>query len=177
MKKESKTLVNTRRLVVSAILSAVSFVIMYLGTLTGVMDLCAVVVGAVCCAFAVIELSGIWPWLVCAVTSVLCLVLLPDKFCALEYVALGGIYPILKSLFERLPAAVSWTLKAIAFNLLLTACLVVGKFIFGLKDEWVAFNIVVYLLGNITFFIFDIALTTFISYYFKRLRGKLKIRF
>lgn len=176
MKRQNTTQQYTKRLVFAAILSAVSFVFMYLGTLTGVMDLCAVVVGALCCAFAVIELGNFWPWLICAVSGVLCLVFLPDKFCALEYIALGGLYPILKSLFEKLPTAVSWVLKAVSLNIMLTLCLLVAKFLFGISDEWVAFNAVVYLLANAFFFFFDYALTVFISYYMIKLRHRLKIK-
>lgn len=176
MKKESKTLIYTRRLVAAAVLSALGFVFMYLGTLTGVMDLCAVVVGALCCAFAVIELSGFWPWLIFAVTGTLCLLLLPDKFPALEYIALGGLYPILKSLFEKLPTVISFILKAVSLNIMLTLCLLAAKFIFSISDDWVAFNPIVYLCANAFFILFDYALTVFISYYLTKLRHRLKIR-
>ena len=176
MKKHNNTLAGTKRLVLSAILAAISFVFMYLGTLTGVMDLCAVVVGALCCAFAVIEMGGIWPWMIWAVSGVLCLVFLPDKFCALEYIALGGLYPILKSLFEKLPTVISWILKAVSLNLMLTLCLFVAKYLFGISDEWVAFNLLVYLLANAFFLLFDYALTVFISYYMIKLRHRFKIK-
>ena len=170
MKKESKSLKGTKKLVISAVLSAMSFVFMYLGALTGVFDLCAAMAGAVCCAFAVIEIRGIWPWLICAVSGILCLIFLPDKFAALEYIVLGGIYPILKSFAERLPRIVSWCVKLSVFNALFALCLALAKFVFGLTDEWVAFN-----LGNVCLFMFDAALTVFASYYIRRLRGKLRL--
>ncbi len=174
MKRSSQSIAYTKRLVMSAVLCALSFVFMYIGTLTGVMDLCAVVVGALCCAFAVIELGSFWPWLVCSVSGVLCLLLLPDKFCALEYIALGGIYPILKSLFEKLPIALSWCLKAVSLNIMLTLCLIIAKFIIGIQDDWVAFNLTVYLLANGFFVLFDYSLTVFISYYINKLRHRIK---
>lgn len=177
MKKESKNLQNTKRLVAASILAAISFVFMYLGTLTGVMDLCAVVVGALCCAFAVIELKGIWPWLIFAVSGTLCLIFLPDKFCALEYIALGGLYPIIKEYLERLPGVISWVLKISVFNVLLTACLALAKFVFAVPADEIGFGIVVYLVGNAFFILFDYALTVFITYYLKRLKTRLKIKF
>lgn len=176
MKKESKALSNTKRLVMAAILCALSFIFMYLGTLSGVMDLCAVVGGALCCCFAVIELGSVWPWLVFAVTGVLCLVLLPDKFPALEYIALGGLYPILKAYFERLPRFISLIVKIAVFNLMLTVCLLIAKFILGLPSEEIGFSLAVYVLGNLFFLLFDYALTVFITYYMKKLRHRLKIR-
>ena len=174
--KSSNTIKYSKRLAVSAILAALSFVFMYIGNLTGVMDLCAVVVGALCCAYAVIELSGIWPWLVFAVSSVLCIVLLPDKFVAIEYIALGGLYPILKSFFEKLPAALSWVLKIVTLNVMLTAALLLARFLLGINEEWVAFNFVVYILANLFFILYDYALTVFITYYLKKLRHRLKLK-
>ncbi|MBE6587350.1 MAG: hypothetical protein E7647_02915 [Ruminococcaceae bacterium] len=176
MKKESKSFVRAKRLAVSALLSALSFVFMYAGALTGVFDLCAVVAGALFCAFAVIELRGIWPWLVCATTGALSLLLLPDKFVALEYIALGGIYPILKAYFERLPKVPSWAAKLGAFNVMLTLCLILARFVMGIQEEWVAFNALVYLAGNVFFVIFDYSLTVFISYYMNKLRQRMKIK-
>ena len=176
MKKESKTLVLARRLCVSGVLSALGFVIMYLGALSGVFDLCAVVVGALCCVFAVIELGGQWPWLVAIVTGTLCLLLLPDKFAALEYIALGGLYPILKSYLEKLPKILSWGLKFAVFNVMLTVCLLLAKFVMGIGDDWVRFSPVVYLLGNAFFLLYDVALTRFISFYLFKLRKTTNFR-
>ena len=176
MKKESKSFIRAKRLAFAALLSALSFVLMYAGALSGVFDLCAVVGGALCCAFAVIEMGGMWPWLVCSVTGSLSLLLLPDKFVALEYIALGGIYPIIKAYLERLPKAPGYALKVLSFNVMLTVCLLLAKFVLGIQDEWAAFNVIVYLAGNVFFLIFDYALTVFITYYVQRLRQKLKIR-
>jgi hypothetical protein len=58
---------------------------------------------------------------------------------------------------------------------LLSLCLLLAKYTLGITDEWVAFNITVYLLANAFFVLFDIALTTFISYYLRKIRVKLKI--
>ena len=176
MRKESKSYVRAKRLAFAALLSALSFVLMYAGALSGVFDLCAATIGALFCAFAVIEMGGAWPWLVCAVTGTLSLLLLPDKFVALEYLVLGGIYPILKAYFERFPKMASYALKIVSFNAMLTVCLLLAKFVMGIQDEWAALNIVVYLAANVFFLLFDYALTVFITYYLRVLRHKLKIR-
>ncbi len=157
-------------------LAALSFVLMYLGALSGVFDLCAVTVGALGCAFAVIELGGIWPWLVAAVCGTLSIILLPDKFAALEYIVLGGIYPIVKSYVERLPKIPAWLLKLIYFNVMLTLCLLAARFLIGTEEDWVTFNLIVYGAANIFFIIFDVALTMFISVYVLRLRKKFKFK-
>lgn len=170
------TFKNTLKLTISAIIAGLSFVCLYLGTVTGVFDLCAVVVGAVCIAFAVIEFGGMWPWLVCAVTSVLSFVLLPDKMVGFEYLFLGGVYPILKYYFEGKKPVVSWIFKFLYFNVALTVTLLVAKFVFPNDEAWQIMGVAAYFLGNIFFAIYDYALTTFISFYFRVLRKKLKIK-
>lgn len=167
---------NTKKLAVSAMLAALSFVLMYIGALSGVFDLCAVTLGALGCAFAVIEIGGAWPWLTAGVTSVLCLFLLPDKFAAMEYAVLGGFYPILKSLFERLPKIFSWTVKLAYFNILFTGCLLLAKYVFVIQEEWVALNVAAYAFANVFFVIFDVALTMFISLYLVRFRRRFKFK-
>ena len=170
------TFKNTLKLTVCAILAGLSFVSLYLGTITGVFDLCAVVLGAVCTAFAVIEFGGMWPWLICAVSSVLSFVLLPDKMVGFEYLFLGGAYPILKYFFEGRKPVVAWIFKFLYFNLALTITLLVAKFVFPNDEAWQIMGISAYVLGNIFFAVYDYALTTFISFYLRVLRRKLKIK-
>ncbi len=167
---------NTKKIAVSAMLAALSFVLLYLGTLTGVLDLCAVTLGALGCAFAVIEMGGIWPWLVAAVTGVLSLLLLPDKFPALEYIVLGGIYPIIKSYVERLPKIPAWVIKLLYFNGMLTLCLLTAKYLLVIDEDWAALSMAVYVFANVFFVVFDVALTTFISVYIIRLRKRFKFK-
>lgn len=164
-----------KKLSAAALLSALCFVVMYLGALTGVMDLCSAVFASVVTAIAVIELRGAWPWLMGAVTGVLCLLLLPDKFMALEYIALGALYPIIKAYAESLRPALSWALKLLSLNVLLTACFLCGRYLLGITENWVKLNVIVYILANVFFVFLDYALTVFITYYVQRLRPRLKI--
>ena len=167
---------RTMKLTICAILAGLSFACLYVGTVTGVFDLCAVVIGAVCTAFVVIELGGMWPWLTCAVAGVLSFVLLPDKMAAFEYIFLGGAYPILKYYFESRKKVTSWLLKLVYFNVALTTTLVVAKLVFPNDEAWQIMGPAAYILGNGFFVLYDYLLTTFISYYYRVLRGKLKIK-
>ncbi len=168
---------QTLRLTLSSILSALSFAALYIGCVTGVFDLCAVVVGALCTTFAVIELGGIWPYLICAVSTVLSVILLPDKMVALEYFFLGGVYPILKYIFEgKFNKAVQWILKFVYLNLALTAVLVAAKLLFPFDEAWDILGPVTYVVCNLFFLLYDYAMTTFISYYIFKLRKRFKFR-
>ena len=171
-----KSYKNALKLTLCAMLSGLSFVSLYLGTLTGVFDLCAVVIGALCTVFAVIEFGGAWPWLVTAVTTVLSFVLLPDKMVAFEYLFLGGAYPILKSLFERRKKLLSYLFKLVYFNAALTVTLLTAKLLFPGDEAWQIFGPLAYLVGNGFFLFYDYALTTLISAYLFKFRKKLKIK-
>ena len=156
---------SARRTAVSAMLAGLSFVFMYIGTLAGVLDLCACVAGALCTAIAVIEIGGAYPWLICGVCGTLSLLVL------------GGLYPILKACFERFRSKVlQWAVKLIYFNVCLGICLVLANYVLSGQSDWAAYTWAAFGLGNVFFVIFDIALTTFISVYITRLRQKLKIK-
>ena len=181
----SKSFKKTKRIAVSALLAAISFVVLYLGALTGVFDLCAVVVGALCVTFAKIEMGSWYPHLIAAVTFVLSFLLLTDKMVAFEFIFLGGIYPILKAFAENLGRRAgnwaSWTVKMIYFNAALALFIVFAKFVFTAGNEDLfagsAGMIAAAVVFTNAFFVFyDYAMTKFISYYLFVLRKKLKIR-
>jgi hypothetical protein len=168
---------KTRRLTACAVLCALNLVVMYFGTVIEVLDLTASVVASVACIFAVIEMGGKWPWLIYTVTGVLSLVLLPfPKTVALIYVAFSGYYVILKAHIERLRRPLSWALKLVLFNVALTALAVLSTWIFHIPDGLFEANIFVYLLGNVTFIVYDIALTGLITTYLRVWRKRLRIR-
>ena len=176
MENHSSSFKQTKRLALCAILAGLSLAVLYVGAISGIFDLCAVVVGALCTVFVVLEIGGVYPWLTAAVTGVLAVLLLPDKFVALEYIVLGGLYPIIKSFFERFGKILSWVLKLIYFNCALTVCVLLSMFVLQSQDFVSASWIVIYAAGNVFFVIYDIALTSFISVYILRLRKRLKIK-
>ena len=55
---------RTKGVVFCGIFAALSFVFMFIGTLTGVLDLTAMVVSSLAVSFMVIEFGGMYPWLV-----------------------------------------------------------------------------------------------------------------
>ena len=181
----SKTFKSSKRIAVSAMLAAISFVILYMGALTGVFDLCAVVVGALCVTFAKIEMGKWYPYLVGAVTFTLSFLLLTDKIVAFEYLFLGAVYPMVKSAAEvlsrKLGAASGWIVKLVYFNAVLAAFIVLSKFVFVSGDEALfagsaVMIAVAVVFTNVVFIFYDYAMTRFICYYLFVLRKKLKIR-
>jgi hypothetical protein len=167
---------KTKKTAVSAILTALSVILLLIGNLTQVLDLTAVVIASLAVVLAVIEIGNPYPWLVYAATGILALLILPDKVIALEYLLFGGIYPIFKAMFERYHYAVAWTLKMSLFNTGFILLIVIANYIMHIPDSGYDFNIPLLLLGNLFFVIYDLALTRIITLYIVRVRKKLKLK-
>ena len=171
---------KTKKIAVSALLAAFGVVILYLGALVDVLDLSVAILASFLILFCTAELgysSALSVWLV---TSLLSLLLLPNKAPALLYAALFGYMPVTKFLFERLGKWISWIPKLLLFN---AAAAAVGYFgwellgfttenRFGLSAGWM---IAAYLLlANTVFVICDILYTRLVLIYLKRYRNKIR---
>ncbi len=173
----SRVSLNTRRMTVCALLCGLNVVIMYLGSVIEVLDLSASFLASLACVFAVIEIGGVYPWLTYAVTGVLGLLLLPfPKTVAMIYLLFTGYYPILKAHIERLSRPLAWVVKLAVFHVALTALVVLSTWVFHIPDGLFEAGVWVYLVGNVTFVLYDMALTSLITFYLFRLRKRLKLR-
>jgi len=169
---------RTRRVAVCAMLSALGVVMLYLGSMIEVVDISMAVIASLLCVFAVIEYGGAYPWLVFAVTSVISMLMLPNKTPAAMYVVFFGFYPILKEKLERKPKVISWIFKELIFNAALALMIVLVLFVFTMGEVKVETYLVVLLavLAELMFVLYDIALTRLISLYLFRLRKSFRIK-
>lgn len=173
---QNKALRNrTKKLALSAMLCALGVVFLYLGAVITVLDLTMVALVSFFVFFAVIEVGKPFPLLIYAVTGLLALLILPDKFGAVAYVLFGGIYPIMKAMFERLPMWISWLLKFSFFNTVLTVLIAVTLFVLHMEDSDLAFNFVVYAVSNLTFILYDVMTTQVVTFYLVKLRKRFRI--
>lgn len=176
MKKKNTALEKTKNLALSSLMAAACFVLMYVGSVSGVFDLCAVVACAMIVIFAVIEIGGIFPWLIWLVSSTLCIFMVPDKFVALEFALFGGIYPMIKASLEKYPPFISWSLKFAFFNVVFTGAYYIATYVFSIYNLGFTIGVAAYVLANIFFFIADVAFTLMISIYMTKLRPRLKFK-
>lgn len=167
---------KTRKIAIAAILSALSVVILLLGSIITVLDMTAVALASLLIMLAVIEIGGAYPYLIWLVSGVLSLLLLPDKFGAVLYFAFGGIYPIFKAMFERLHYIVAWVLKFSCFNVMLIIMIIVTNFVLGLPDTGLGFTLPVFALCNFTFFVYDLATTQLVTLYLVKFRKMLGLK-
>ena len=168
---------KTKTITVCAMLSALGVVVLYLGSFIEVLDASMAVIASVMSIIAVIEFGRGASWSIYAVTSVLSLILLPNKSVAVMYAAFFGFYPILKEVFEKKNKVVAWILKEITFNAALVVCFVILRFVIFIGVP--AIPIMMYVIGALllegVFVLYDIAMTRLISLYIFKLRNRLRI--
>jgi hypothetical protein len=163
---------------VSSVLSALGVVMLYLGSMVEVLDISMAVIASLICVFAVIEYGRGYPWLIFSVTAILSLLLLPNKTPAVMYAAFFGFYPIIKEKLERLPRVISWLLKEIIFNVAFAIMVILVMFVFTIGEVAIDLPYIlgIVLLGELTFVLYDVAMTRLISLYIFKLRKRFKIK-
>lgn len=158
-------------------LSALSVVVLYLGSFIEVLDASMAVIASVMSIIAVIEFGRGAAWSIYAVTSVLSLILLPNKSVAVIYAAFFGFYPILKEVFEKKNKVIAWIFKEVTFNIALVVCFAVLRFVIFIEAPSIPFAM--YVIGALllegVFVLYDVALTRLISLYIFKLRKRLRI--
>lgn len=168
---------NVRRLTTCAMLSALGVVLLWLGSVIQVVDVSMAVVASLLCVFAVIEYGGSAPWLIFAVTSILSLILVPQKTPAVMYALFFGYYPIIKEKLERLPRTLAWVWKEVIFNAALFLMLALSRWLlFGAQTQTLFLYAAFVVLAEIVFPVYDVALTRLISLYIYKLRNRFRIK-
>lgn len=168
---------RTRKVATCAMLTAIGVVVLYLGSLIEVLDISMAVIASLFAVVAVIEYGGGAPWGVYAATAVLSAVLLPSKLPAAMYIAFFGFYPIVKEKLEKLRSkTLSWVIKVVLMNVCLAALLLAVKWLMLDPEGTFVFEVIFIGLANVTFVVYDIALTRLITFYLVRLRPKLNFK-
>lgn len=128
----------------------------------------------------VIECDYKWAFAVYAIVSVLSLMIAGDKEAVVYFIMLFGYYPILKGIFEGKikSTVIQYILKYAVFNVAVISAFLISIFVllvpiedFSLGDYFVPWLFLI--AGNIFFIIYDKAITSAITIYIRRLRGKI----
>ena len=171
---------NSFKVALGGIISAISIVLMFS---TGFFSTLTYAIPAICGALLILIVIEISPKFACAVyvaVSVLSLLIVADKEAAVMYAMFFGYYPIIKGFIERkLNGIYSWLVKYAIFNIaVISAYLVVSKiFMISFDDtEFLGkFAIpLLFLICNIVFAVYDIALTRLLSAYIYNWRKYIK---
>ncbi|MBO7169893.1 MAG: hypothetical protein J6W28_01795 [Clostridia bacterium] len=163
----------TKKLTVTALMAALSVVILSLGSLLGVLDLSAAALASFLTALLHMELGKRYAVSYWAVASLASLLILPENGAALFF-ATAGLYPLLKLALERLAPWFEWLFKLLVFGGMLAAYILLAKFVFLLPDAalsgWLLWVLVG--LATIAFILYDLALTRLMIHYGLRLRAR-----
>ena len=158
-----------------AVMAALSVVFIYLASVFPTGRLGFVAVSSLFGIAAVIESGMIAGVMVYIVSSLLALLLVPNKLIALIYVMFFGYYPVLKSLAERVKSRVlEWAIKLAVFNGALTLMMLTIK---GILIPQAAESIpmaVIYIGVNIVFAVFDFGVTKLIAFYLNRISKNIR---
>lgn len=158
-----------------AVLAALGVILMYLGALVEVLDLSVAVLASMLVIILVVEVGGVYPWLVYGVTAVLALLLVHPGFSAVAYAVFLGVYPIVKEKIEKIPSALlRWTAKLFLFNSCMALIWWVVRFWLGTAGPEIHIALVALLLNGV-FIFYDYALSVMITAYIRVWRKKLRI--
>ncbi len=154
-KRQNEGRSRVRRLTLAAMMTALSVTVLYLGALFDVMSLSAAGIASLFTLLTVRECRGAYPYFVYAATAILSFLLLPQKEAALLYVLLGGFYPIVKFPLEHLRRPFPLLLKLFYLNFVVTAVELLSIWLFYLPPMPLPYYLVLYLIANPAFFLYD----------------------
>lgn len=129
----------------------------------------------------VIENGYSTAWMVYAAVGFLSIFICPDKEAAMLFVGFFGFYPILKGKLEKIRRRLlEYVVKFVVFNVAMIANYMVIIYLFGIQDvleevgpigKYSVFLLLA--LGNVVFFVYDVALSKIIMAYRYVLRKKI----
>ena len=156
-------------------LSALAVAIMYIGAMLEILDLSTAAFASICVMIILSELGMKYAFLSYACVSVLSFLLLPTKYAAIMFAGFLGFYPMAKSFLEqKLRGVLCLLLKIVLLNVCTFAMLLLVRYV---MTEALWFEILTLVVANITFVIYDFALSHLLRAYVFVWRKKLKIKF
>lgn len=170
----------TFRIAFCSVIAALSTALMMLTSLVPIGSYALPCAAGALAVAIVIEYGSKWAIGVYVVVAVLSFFLAGDKESVLYFIALFGYYPILKGLLESKikskPA--QYIIKFAVFNAAAIASFFIAMFLLAVSlEEFTLFGVYVpyvfLIIGNIFFLLYDIALTSFVVLYVKRIKDKL----
>ncbi len=159
---------HTKRVAAAGMLSALAVVIMLIIGLIESFDLAAAFLGGIIISVALIELGSGYALAVCLVTSILAVVILPNKLVCIEFAGFAGWYPIVKKYIERIRP----TFLRLTAKLLLFAAVVIPVTAFeliGMQNVWY-----LYIFFAFSLILYDVTLQYFSLFYINNIQKKIK---
>lgn len=167
---------DTKKIALNGILGALAVICLFLATVMPTNRLSFYALSSFFIAVSIIE-SGIRAgWIFYAATSLLALIIVPDKLGIVPYVIFFGLYGLVKYYIEKLDKIIAeYILKFVYFNICLVTALMTISRLFGyelsLKLPWWLLILAL----EAIFIIYDIVYTLFINYYRNKLKPRMRL--
>lgn len=168
---------NTRKIALNGVLGALAVICVLLAAVLPTNKLSLYALSSFFAAVVITE-RGIRAGLLFYVaTSLLSLIIVPEKIAVIPYSVFFGMYGIVKYYIEKLDKLVlEYILKFIYFNI----CMGIAGFTVSRLFEvnlpaWLPWWALI-VLAEIVFFIYDFVYTLFIGYYRDKLKPKMKLK-
>lgn len=162
---------RSRKVAIGGLLTALSLICIYLAVYLPTSRLFFYGVSSVFSSIMLIESGRKYAWVFYCATSLLALVLIPNKLGVLPYVAFFGIYGILKYYIESLKNIVmEIIIKGMVFVIMLALAAFTVRELFMYEISSKLPLLAIGIVALIVFYIYDYAYSKFISFYMKRLK-------
>lgn len=170
---------HSTKIAVSGVVAALGVLLMLFQGLVPVASI-AIPALAGCLLIPVVAVAGVpWAFGAYGATAALVLLLAPDREAALIYTLFFGYYPALFALLGRIPKKpLRYLLKFLVFNCAAVGEALLALYLLHIPLETISFlgrytPVVLLLLANVVFLVYDYALDGLIAFYFRRLHPRL----
>lgn len=171
---------TSAKIALSGIFGALAITVMLMGSIIPFSTFAAPALAGILIVPVAIEFGTSTGVLLYVAISILALFIAPDKEMAMMFVFFMGYYPLLKATLDKVHMKVlQLLLKLLVFNVAVIA--MYGILIFLFRVDYIVaefgesgtfFLILLLLLGNVTFVIYDVALTRTHALYLKKIRPR-----
>lgn len=168
---------KTKQVAFSGMLSALSVILMFLGSVVSVLSYVMPLASGLLMIIAVENISKKSATAIYFCVSLLSIILLSDKECALFYISFFGYYPIIKSNIDKIKnKLLLWIARAIIFNVSIISNQLICVYVFNIPfDEFLGKwgIIILLLLANLLFVLYERMLNLLILLYRKKYKSKI----
>ena len=164
---------KTKAITFSGLATAMTLVLFFLASIIDVLDYTVSAICGLVVTFILVEFGTKSALCVYFASSILSLIILPSKTTVLLFVAFCGWYPFIKRYLERLREPFCIIIKFLVFNLSLALIIYLTKKFFVIEHIPTVGYIILCVVSNITFVLYDVLITKTIWLYVHKYRKKL----
>lgn len=167
---------KTFKIALSGILGALAVICLFLATVLPTSRLSLYALSSFFISIVVIEAGIKAGWLFYIATTLLSVILVPDKLEIIPYAVFFGVYGVIKCYIEKINKLIlEYLLKFAYFNLCMAVAVLFIRQVFmeSIQIQLPWWAIIAAL--EVVFLIYDVVYTMFIAYYKDKLRKKLRL--